>query len=81
MESFARSVRVFFSFLFVFYGIDWIGEGGSDSFKADNEKSDKKGRKPCEYKNPDAYVCPVGVILQPFMHEEISNGPGNDIGN
>ena len=81
MESFARSMRVFFSFLFVFYGIDWIGEGGSDSFKADNEKSDKKGRKAGEDKDPDANVCPVGVILQPFIHEEISNGPGNRIGD
>lgn len=60
--------------------VDRIGSCGSQSLQAYCEQSYCQAERGGEKEYPYLYVGPVGELLEPCLHGEIGDGPGDEVG-
>jgi len=60
--------------------VDRIGPSSSQGLQADCEQSHSQAERGGEKKYPYPDVGPVGELLEPCLHGEIGDGPGDEVG-
>ena len=68
-------------FSFIPQAIDGIGMGHPHNSQTHGQQRNKNRHHPRNNKHPRGNAGPVGIIIQQSIHEIISDGPGNHIGD